>query len=48
VLDALDAHQLAAKEKSILAVIDAAFESADYQEGSRAFLEKRSPVFVGH
>lgn len=48
VLEALDAHQVAANEKSILALIDAALESADYQEGSRAFLEKRSPVFVGH
>jgi len=48
VLEALDAHQVAAKEKSILALIDAALESADYQEGSRAFLEKRSPVFVRH
>ena len=48
VLEALDAHQLEAKEKSILAIIDSAFESADYREGARAFLEKRSPVFVGH
>jgi enoyl-CoA hydratase/carnithine racemase len=48
VLEAIDAHQQAAKEKEILALIDAAFESKDYQEGSRAFLEKRSPVFVGH
>jgi enoyl-CoA hydratase/carnithine racemase len=48
ILEALAAHQLEANEKSILALIDTAFESADYQEGSRAFLEKRSPVFVGH
>lgn len=48
VLDALDAHQLQEKEPSIHALIDTALESADYKEGARAFLEKRSPVFVGH
>jgi len=29
------------------ALVRACFESADYQEGRRAFLEKRKPVFKG-
>jgi enoyl-CoA hydratase/carnithine racemase len=47
VLEALDAHLIDEKEAEIHALIDSALESADYQEGARAFLEKRSPVFVG-
>jgi enoyl-CoA hydratase/carnithine racemase len=47
VLEALDARQIEEKEQEIHALIDTALESADYQEGARAFLEKRSPVFVG-
>jgi enoyl-CoA hydratase/carnithine racemase len=27
--------------------VDACFESADYAEGRRAFLEKRRPTFTG-
>jgi enoyl-CoA hydratase/carnithine racemase len=48
VLEALDAHQIEEKQPDIHALSDTALESADYQEGARAFLEKRSPVFVGH
>ena len=29
------------------ALVQACFESADYQEGRRAFLDKRPPVFKG-
>ena len=29
------------------ALVRACFESADYQEGRRAFLEKRKPAFTG-
>jgi len=47
VLEALNANRLAEKERDIHALIDTALESADYQEGARAFLEKRCPVFVG-
>jgi enoyl-CoA hydratase/carnithine racemase len=47
VLEALDARQIKEKEPDIHALIDIALESADYQEGARAFLEKRLPVFVG-
>lgn len=47
ILEALDAHEAQAREKAILELIDQAFESADYREGSKAFLEKRPPAFVG-
>jgi enoyl-CoA hydratase/carnithine racemase len=47
VLEALNANVLKEKEHDIHAIIDTALGSADYREGARAFLEKRSPVFVG-
>jgi enoyl-CoA hydratase/carnithine racemase len=47
ILETLDANEAKAKEKQILSLIDEAFESVDYHEGSKAFLEKRPPIFVG-
>jgi enoyl-CoA hydratase/carnithine racemase len=47
ILEAIDAHEALAKAQRILGLIDQAFESADYREGSKAFLEKRPPAFVG-
>jgi enoyl-CoA hydratase/carnithine racemase len=38
-----DARDLAAGE----ALVKECFDSADYKEGRRAFLEKRKPVFTG-
>jgi len=32
---------------AIAAAQDACFDSADYREGRRAFMEKRKPVFTG-
>jgi enoyl-CoA hydratase len=35
------------KLDAVEAAVDACFESADYKEGRRAFMEKRRPVFQG-
>jgi len=37
-----------AAERAAVAAVQACFDSEDYQEGRRAFAEKRKPVFQGH
>lgn len=37
----------AADDSAVAAAVDRCFDSADYQEGRRAFMEKRNPVFEG-
>ncbi len=37
----------AADDSAVAQAVDRCFDSADYQEGRRAFLEKRSPTFQG-
>jgi len=46
-LECLAEGSVAAREAEISAIIDRAMNSADYQEGARAFLEKRKPLFAG-
>jgi enoyl-CoA hydratase/carnithine racemase len=47
VLEALASGSVAAHRLEISAIIDRAMTSADYREGTRAFLEKRKAVFTG-
>jgi enoyl-CoA hydratase len=35
------------KLDEVTAAVDACFESADFAEGRKAFMEKRKPVFRG-
>ncbi|GGG19502.1 3-hydroxybutyryl-CoA dehydratase [Caldovatus sediminis] len=47
VLEAMARGEAEARAAEIQAAIGRAVDSADYREASRAFLEKRPPVFVG-
>ncbi|HXM71150.1 MAG TPA: enoyl-CoA hydratase-related protein, partial [Thermoanaerobaculia bacterium] len=46
-LDALARGEVAERAAEIEALVQKAFESADYKEGAKAFMEKRRPHFVG-
>jgi len=46
-LAALARGEAAASAAAIEALVEQAFESADYKEGAKAFMEKRRPHFVG-
>ena len=46
-IDALVRHPEAPDTSALDAAVDACFDSADYAEGRRAFLEKRKPRFEG-
>ena len=47
IVDACDAGELESRRPELEARIAAAFDSADYKEGRRAFAERREPVFKG-
>jgi enoyl-CoA hydratase/carnithine racemase len=47
VLEALAAGAAGDRHAEISAMIERAMNSADYREGTRAFLEKRKPAFTG-
>jgi enoyl-CoA hydratase len=47
VIDALVRHPETPDTSALDAAVDACFDSADYAEGRRAFLEKRKPRFEG-
>ena len=46
-IDALVRHPEHPDTSALDAAVDACFDSADYAEGRRAFLEKRKPRFEG-
>jgi enoyl-CoA hydratase/carnithine racemase len=46
-VDELARHPEHADEARLDAAVRACFDSADYEEGRRAFLEKRKPQFKG-
>jgi enoyl-CoA hydratase/carnithine racemase len=47
VLEALSGGSAAAHRSEVAAAVERAMNSADYREGTRAFLEKRKPIFRG-
>ncbi|HEY8613918.1 MAG TPA: enoyl-CoA hydratase [Roseomonas sp.] len=47
-IDQIASHSAAKGRAAIEALERACFDSADYVEGRRAFMEKRKPVFQGH
>jgi enoyl-CoA hydratase/carnithine racemase len=47
VLEALDRGEVDQRAAEIAAVQEAAVNSEDYREARQAFLEKRTPVFLG-